>query len=281
MLCYLRGLAILTVLAVLTGCGGAGTSASKPSASQPSSNSNLAPPTNAQTFSNLQQDGGWTGYGEIPPNYSICQSCNPAGPEVTWAIVPGSNPPGLTGKSARFDIGGLTPYSDVLWNDHLIGDLSTQGLPDHNHTLVPTLHNFIVDLSFYGTNLETSQILEFDINQFFDGQGFIWGHQCRIAGGHEWDTWDNVKAHWVPTGIPCNPLSNAWNHLTIQVQRDANNQLLFQSIALNGVTKQLNITRPPGSAPGWYGIVMNYQMDGNYAQQPYSVWLDKFNFTYW
>jgi hypothetical protein len=196
-------------------------------------------------------------------------------------MAPGTNPPGLSGNATRFDIGGQTPYADVLWNDHLIGDLSSQGLPDHSHTIVPTLHNFIYDLSFYGTNLETSEVLEFDINQFFSGQGYIWGHQCRIAAGHEWDTWDNVKAAWIPTGIACHPLSNAWNHLTIQVQRDSGNQLLFQSITFNGVTCQLNITRPPGPAPGWYGIVLNYQMDGNYAQQPYSVWVDKFNFTYW
>jgi hypothetical protein len=196
-------------------------------------------------------------------------------------MAPGTNPPGLSGNATRFDIGGQTPYADVLWNDHLIGDLSSQGLPDHSHTIVPTLHNFIYDLYFYGTNLETSEVLEFDINQFFNGQGYIWGHQCRIAAGHEWDTWDNVRATWIPTGIACHPLSNAWNHLTIQVQRNSADQLLFQSITFNGVASQLNITRPPGPAPGWYGIVLNYQMDGNYAQQPYSVWVDKFDFTYW
>src|SRR5436305_11099651 len=46
----------------------------------------------------------------------------------------------------------------------------------------------------------------FRSNQFFNGMSFIWGHECRIAGGHEWDTWDNVNKHWVKSGIPCNPL---------------------------------------------------------------------------
>jgi hypothetical protein len=46
------------------------------------------------------------------------------------------------------------------------------------------------------------------------------------------------------------------------------------------VTHNINITRDHGSAPGWYGVTVNYQIDGNYKQQPYTVWLDKFNFTY-
>ena len=100
---------------------------------------------------------------------------------------------------------------------------------------------------FYGTNLGLSQALEFDINQFFDNLGFIWGHECRIAGGNEWDIWDDINQHWVPTGIACYPNSNSWNRLTIQVQRTPNNQLLYQSITLNGVTSTVNQYYNPGS----------------------------------
>ena len=38
--------------------------------------------------------------------------------------------------------GGSQAYGDGLWNNHLIGPFSSQGLPDTNHTLVPTLHDF-------------------------------------------------------------------------------------------------------------------------------------------
>ncbi|MEY2412132.1 MAG: hypothetical protein QOD84_738, partial [Acidobacteriaceae bacterium] len=31
---------------------------------------------------------------------------------------------------------------------------------------------------------------------------------------------------------------------------------------------------------GWYGITINYQIDGNSWQQPYDVWIDDLNFTY-
>ena len=232
------------------------------------------------TFANLQNGGGWTGYGLLPPSYSICSACSPNGPQVSWSMTKGLSSPSLSGKTSRMAIGGTKPFSDVLWNNHLIGDFSAQGLPDRNHTLVPTLTTFTYDVYFYGSNLETSQALEFDINQFFNNMGFIWGHECRIAGGHQWDTWDNVKQHWVPTGVACNPKDNTWNHLVIQVQRTSSNQLVFKSIALNGVTNTLNIVRPHGSAPGWYGVTVNYQQDGNANQNGYTVYLDKLNFTY-
>lgn len=233
------------------------------------------------TFPNLHSGGGWTGYALLPPLYEICNYCKPTGPETTWSMTQNITSPSLSGSSTRLDIGGSQVYSDVLWNNHLIGDFSSQGMPDTNHTLVPTLHNFTYDVYFYGDNLELSQALEFDLNQFFDGQGFIWGHECRIAGGHEWDIWDNVNQKWSPTGVACKPVSKSWNHLVIQVQRTTNNQLLFQSITLNGVTSTLNRSFSPGPAPGWYGVTVNYQQDGNHAQQPYSIWLDKLNFSYW
>jgi hypothetical protein len=234
-----------------------------------------------KVFNNLQAGAGWTGYALLPPGYGICSSCKPGGPQATWSMTQGVGSPSLDGKSAKFTIGGTTKFADILYNNHLIGDFSSQGLPDSNHTLVPTLHNFVYDVQFYGTNLELSQALEFDINQFFNGTGYIWGHECRIAGGHEWDTWDNVNQKWVPTGVACNPISNGWNHLVITVQRTSSNKLLFQSITLNGVTHNLNITRSPGSAPGWYGVTVNWQYDGDKNQTPYTVYLDQLNFTYY
>jgi len=230
-----------------------------------------------KSFSNLQASGGWGSYGQGPPNFI---DCSPCGGVVTWAMYQGIKQPSMSGDATQFNIGGTGPYWDVLFNNHLIGIDSSQGLPDSNHTLVPTLHDFTYDVWFYGTNLGLAQAIEFDMNQFFNNLGFIWGHECRIAGGNEWDVWDNVNQHWVPTGISCYPNSNAWNHLTIQVQRTGNNQLLYQSITLNGVTSNVNQYYNPGSAPGWYGVTINYQMDGNYKQSPYTVYLDELAFSY-
>ena len=232
---------------------------------------------NSKSFSNLQQSS-WGQYGLTPPTYATC-SPSPCG-GISYSMTQGITSPSMSGNSTQFNLGGTTLYGDVLFNNHLIGDFSSQGLPDTNHTLVPAYHTFTYDVDFYTASLPVSQALEFDINQFFNNLGFTWGHECRIAGGHEWDIWDNVTQHWVPTGIACYPNNNAWNHLTIQVQRTSDNQLLYQSITLNGVTSTVNQYSNPGSTPGWYGITVNYQMDGNYQQVPYTVYLDSLTFTY-
>jgi hypothetical protein len=229
-----------------------------------------------KSFTNLQHSGGWAGAGQGPPDFIDCSPCA----KVAWSSEQGIANPSMTGKASQYNIWGSGPFWDVLFNNHLIGDLSSQGMPDSNHTIVPNLHNFTYDVYFFGANLGTSEALEFDINQFFNGMGFIWGHECRIAGGHVWDIWDNINKRWVSTGIPCYPNNKAWNHLTIQAQRTWDNKLQYQSITLNGVTHTLNRYYSPGPAPGWYGVTINYQMDGNSVQAPYSIFLDQLTFTY-
>lgn len=249
-------------------CGGASTSAVT-----------VTVTASGSSFTNLQHSGGWAGYGQGPPNFVDC-SPSPCDGATFW-MAQNIASPSMSGKASEWNLGGSVPYMDTLWNNHLIGSLSSQGMNDTNHTLVPTLHDFTYDVYFYGSNLNLSQALEFDVNQFFDSMGFIFGHECRIAGGNEWDVWDNQNSHWVATGIACNPKENYWNHLTLKVQRNSNNQLVYQSITLNGVTSNLNWTYGHGSAPSsWWGVTINYQMDGNYKQQSYDVYLDELTFTY-
>jgi hypothetical protein len=230
------------------------------------------------SFSELQHSGGWSEAGQRGPNFVNCtpSPCD----NITFSMMQNIKSPSLSGEATEYSLGGSQGYGDGFWNNHLIGDGSSQGMLDSNHTLVPTLHNFTYDVYFWADDVNLSQALEFDINQFVNNQGYIWGHECRVAGGNEWDIWDNVNSKWTPTGIACYPNSNSWNHLTIQVQRTSENQLLYQSITLNGQTNTVNQYYNPGSAPGWYGVTVNYQEDGNYQQSPYSVYLDELTFTY-
>ncbi len=230
------------------------------------------------SFGELQHSGGWADYGQRAPTYVDC-SPSPCD-DITFSFTQNIKSPSMSGEAIQMYLAGGEGYGDALFNNHLIGDDSSQGMPDPNHTLVPTLHNFTYDVYFWAGDIGLSQAVEFDINQFFNNQGYIWGHECRVAGGNEWDIWDNVNSTWVPTGIACNPVSNSWNHLTIQVERTSSNQLLYQSITLNGKTSTVNQYYNPGSAPGWYGITINYQQDGNSSQSPYSVYLDELTFTY-
>ena len=249
---------------------------SQPPTPTPTPTSNTS--SNAQSFSDLQRSGGWSSYGQQAPNYVDC-SPSPCNGIQFW-MGQGINSPSMSGSSSGFSVGGNIPFSDALFNNHLIGPGSSQGLPDDDQTLVPSLHDFTYDVYFYGGALWSAQALEFDINQFFDNLGFIFGHECRIAAGNEWDVWDNQNKRWTPTGIPCYPNENGWNHLTLKVQRNSNNELVYQSITLNGQTDTLNWTFPPGKTPGWYGVTVNYQMDGNSKQDSYTVYLDNLTFTY-
>jgi len=240
-----------------------------------------SPPANAtanqgNSFSSVQRSGGWQASGQRGPNYVDCSPSPCDG--ISFWMGQGISSPSLSGDAAGFSLGGSVPFSDAIFVNHLIGPDSTEGLPDNNQTLVPSLHDFTYDVYFYGS-FNDSQALEFDINQFFNNMGFIWGHECRIDSGNEWDVWDNQNARWTPTGIPCYPNNNSWNHLTIKVQRNSNDELMYQSITLNGQTGTLNWTFPHGSSPGWYGLTINYQMDGDAHQDSYTVYLD--NLTFW
>lgn len=186
----------------------------------------------------------------------------------------------MSGNATEFTVGGSAPYSDALFNNHLIGPLSSQGTFDSDGGLVPSVFNFTYDVYFYGDNLDLPEALEFDINQFFGGMGFIFGHECRIAAGNEWDVWDNANGKWVHTGVPCYPNSNSWNHVILKVQRTSDNHLTYQSITLNGQTTTLNWSFEHGSAPNWYGVTINFQMDGNSKQDTYNVYLDNLNLSY-
>jgi hypothetical protein len=257
-----------TVVQEWDGCGGASTTPITITVSG-----------GGKSFTNLQSSGGWSGYGQRAPDFVDC-SPSPC-KNITFSMTKAVKSPTMSGSSSAYYLAGTVPYGDSLWNNHLIGDLSSQGLPDTNHTLVPQYHNFTYDVYFWLGNPGLSQAMEFDLNQFFNSMGFIWGHECRIAGGNEWDVWDNVNSHWVATGIPCYPNANSWNHLVLQVQRTSDNKLLYQSITLNGVTHTLNQYYNHGSAPSsWWGVTINFQMDGDSKQSPYTAYLDKLNFTY-
>jgi len=239
---------------------------------------NMALASGGNSFPHLQSSGGWGQYGQKGPSYVDCSPspCN----GMSFSMTQNVSSPSMSGHASEFNVGGSAPFSDGLWNNHLIGPNSSQGMPDDNQSIVPGLHDFTYDVYFYGDNFGPSQALEFDINQFFGNMGFIWGHECRIASGNEWDVWDNQNGYWKHTGIPCHPNPNSWNHLTLKVQRTSDDHLVYQTITLNGVTNNLNWTFGHGSAPGWYGVTINYQMDSDSRPDSYNVYLDDLTFSY-
>ena len=88
------------------------------------------------TLSNLQSSKGWNSWGQGPPNYVDCSPspCN----GYQFSRTPNVNSPSLSGNATKHTLGGnggTAPWGDVLFSLPLIGQYSTQNLPDTNHTL--------------------------------------------------------------------------------------------------------------------------------------------------
>jgi hypothetical protein len=70
--------------------------------------------------------------------------------------------------------------------------------------------------------------------------------------------------------------------VTLQVQRESNDDLLYQTITMNGTTYNINTTVAPFGVPSsWYGMTVNFQMDGDYKMSANTAYLDEFNVNYW
>jgi len=60
-------------------------------------------------------------------------------------------------KSAKFSLGGTTPYADVLWTNPLIGDFSRKDSQIPGTQVIPKLHGFTYDIYFYSSSFELSR----------------------------------------------------------------------------------------------------------------------------
>jgi hypothetical protein len=216
-------------------------------------------PSGAKVYSNIDQMSGWA-------NCGACAGAGGNGSVVPFSQSQYQSSPSMDGSSSLFWIGGGTPYSDALWWKQLGANSAVS--------------HFVYDTYFYYQNTAAPQALEFDLNQSVGGHKYIFGTQCNIRGDHAWDVWDNINARWVSTGIGCSaPPAYTWNHLVWEFER-VNGQLHFIAVTLNGVKHYVNRYYWPRSS-GASELNVAFQMDGNYAQTSYKVWLDKTTLKAW
>jgi hypothetical protein len=228
--------------------------------------------------SNVQTNSfKWESYGQASPNFKDCSPSPCEG--VSWSTKYGITLPSLTNNATQFNLGGTTPFGDVLFTTELMG-ASAPVIKDTNHTLLPTLHNFTYDTDFYVTDVSITQALEFDVVMHVKGASMFWGVQCAPLGDKKWDTVDNTTLKWVSSGVPCK-LANGWNHLTLKFTRGANNLVVYDSVTVNGTKTALNVSSPAGTVPqSWWGVNVNFQVDGNSKQSSNTIYLDGLNITY-
>jgi len=175
--------------------------------------------------------------------------------------------PSLSGRSSVFHLGGATAYSNALWWK----SFGPNNTPKH----------FVYDLYFYMKEPTAPEALEFDINQSMGGTRYTWGTECSYRDTGFWDIWNDETQRWETTTVPCPVVSaDTWHHLTWQVER-VNGQVHYISVTLDGDVS--TVDKYYTSQHGWNGNGVNvaFQMDGDYRQDAYSVWLDNVSLSTW
>jgi hypothetical protein len=218
------------------------------------------------TISSIQDMPGWQNCSALFPPGSgrdgqICAAG--IGTAVT-TMTPNQSTPSMDGKSAKFSMGGPTPYSNMLYFNPIAGGNNVS--------------HFIYDLYFYIDNPNAPQALEFDFNQTYGGNRWVWGSECNFNGTGKWDIWDDING-WKPTTVDCKPFpANTWIHLVWNLER-VGNQVHYISLTVGDQTYPIDTYYP--NQPNWTleEIDVAFQMDGNYKQEPYNVWLDEVSLT--
>jgi hypothetical protein len=111
-----------------------------------------------------------------------------------------------------------------------------------------------------------------DLNQVTpNGHTVIMGFQCDGWSG-TWDYTTNEGTptkpvdHWLHSNQTCNPqkwAANAWHRVQVQYSRDNSGNVTYESVWLDGVEQDLNVTVPSDFALGWAPTVLtNFQIDG-------------------
>lgn len=208
--------------------------------------------------SNIQNLPGWLSCSAALGNGFTCAAG--LGTAVSQ-LIQNQSSPSLDGSSAEFTMAGPHPYSNELYWYPLGGG--------NNVT------HFTYDLWFYVSVGDAPQSLEFDVNQAFGGTRWTWGSQCDFDQTGKWTIWDPLHEIWVPTSVPCEHFpSNTWIHLIWNLER-VGNQVHYMT--LDVADQEYDVDTYYTAQPNWYQeeIDIAFQLDGNYEQQPYQVWLDK------
>lgn len=215
-------------------------------------------PSNAITKSRIEEMTGWQ-------NCTVCAGANGNGSVAIFSMTQNVASPSLDGKSAKFFLGGSTPYSDALWWKQL-------GAFD-------SATHFKYDLDFYLTNPTVAQALEFDANQSNGAHKFIFGTQCNVAA-KLWDVYDPAGGAWHHTTISCPaPAALKWHHITWEFQRTST-QVVYVALTYDGVKHFINRTYTAKSS-SVHELNVAVQLDGNSKQVDYSEWVDRISIAYW
>ncbi len=136
-----------------------------------------------------------------------------------------------------------------------------------------TSENFVYDTWVYlATPTSGIANIEMDLNQVLaDGDTVIYGFQCD-GWSQTWDYSENAgtpsepDAAWLHSTETCNPQAwtpNTWHHVQISFARDGSGNVTYNSVWLDGVEDNLNVTVNSDFTLGWASVLLtNFQVDG-------------------
>jgi hypothetical protein len=133
--------------------------------------------------------------------------------------------------------------------------------------------------------------LEMDMNQTMaNGQTVIYGFQCD-GWSQTWDyttnagTPENFNDQWLHSDAACNVQDwsvDTWHHVQVAYSRDDAGNVTYQSVWLDGVEQDINVTVPSAFALGWGSTLLtNLQVDGRGASGASTVYLDNLTVYRW
>jgi len=216
-----------------------------------------------KTFTNIDQST--TGWGS-------CTTCagGKHNADVYW-MAQFQTSPSKDGSSTKFHIEASKSYSNALfWNKLGAQDYATHYTWD-----------FWIYLSSDSTSAQT---LEYDMFQDVGGREYMFGSQCNYAAGY-WDVWNQSTKHWIQTSLKCTKFSvSTWHHIVWNYHRTtSDNKMHFDSLTLDGVLHNINMTEPSGTLPkGWAdGLGVQWQLDTGSSALTFGENIDEVKLTIW
>ena len=191
--------------------------------------------------------------------------------------------PSLDGRSLRCAILGGDIYSNV----HCYRNLPAE--PNSNAFLMSLSFYYRPDSSFNNANGVPSivQGLEFTMNKWENGLRYEWALQWDnvdpdadpAALAPKWRYWDPANPNkWVDAGLPGGVNGMGWHTLVLE-GGIFNGQVHYRRFVFDGQSFPLDVVVAPASAGEPDKLAVAVQLDGNYKEDPYELFIDDVTFV--
>ena len=187
------------------------------------------------TIRNIQSMPGWQSCSALFPPGSgrDAQICAAGSGTAQSTMTPDQSSPSMDSQSAKFTMGGPTPYSYMLYFNPVAG----------GNNVSHFTYDLYFYIYFYIDNPNASQALEFDINRTFGGDCWVWGSECNFNGSVKSDIWNDLTG-WQSAIYDCKPFpAYTWIHLVWNIER-VGNQVHYISLAVGDQTYNVDTYYP-------------------------------------